>query len=104
MKLTVVIACILGAVSASQIQCSKGESGFDCFSIETVHVCPADYFTGLPSCVGIDKSINRRPCDAGTNYFKCIKQGRPLGCNCDSTLGKWRIIENYDFQIFYFNH
>ena len=89
MKFSVVIACILGAVSASQIECSKGENGFDCFAIETEHVCANSYFVGLPSCVGIAKSISRRPCDSTTSWAKCVDRSNQLfGCNCDSTLGK----------------
>ena len=88
MKFSAIIATLLSVTYASDFQCSKSSGSFECFQVEAEHVCPTDYYHGLPSCVGIAKSFERRPCDATTEWAKCIKQGRPLGCNCDSTLGK----------------
>ena len=64
MKFTAIIASLLAVASANNFQCSKSSGSFECFAIEAEHVCPTDYYQGLPACTGIAKSIERRPCNA----------------------------------------
>ena len=81
MKFSVMIACFLGASSASYV-CSDVNSSIECFSTyaaetnsasTSTHVCPLDYYQGLPSCTTVKASWSRRPCDATTSWAKCVK-------------------------------